>query len=46
MVTAENFDACVREARLYITSKRNGERDTSYFRDYQYWRKKMGRSDG
>lgn len=36
-VTEENFAAAVANAREFIQKKRNGEANTSYFRDYQYW---------
>lgn len=36
-VTEANFTAAVANARDYIQKKRNGEVNTSYFRDYQYW---------
>jgi 5-methylcytosine-specific restriction endonuclease McrA len=36
-VTEANFAAAVANARDYIQKKRNGEANTSYFRDYQYW---------
>lgn len=36
-VTEANFAAAVANAREYIQKKRNGEANTSYFRDYQYW---------
>jgi HNH endonuclease len=36
-ITAGNFNDCVSRAGRYITEKRTGTRDTSYWRDYQYW---------
>lgn len=36
-VTKENFAAAVANAKDYIQKKRQGETNSSYFRDYQYW---------
>src|SRR5665213_3447034 len=34
--TSTSFDSCVQKSREFIFSKRTGERDNSYWRDYQY----------
>lgn len=44
LVTEGNFLACVEKARAYISDKRNGITDNSYFRDYQYWLGELSRS--
>lgn len=41
VVTSSNFDECVIRARKFIQSKRTGERDNRYWRDYQYWLKEL-----
>lgn len=43
LVTEEKFSTCVAEAKAYVAAKRSGTVDNSYFRDYQYWLKELGR---
>lgn len=37
LVTEANFASAVAKAREYIQKKRDGETESSYFRDYKYW---------
>lgn len=37
LVTEENFSSAIAKAKDYIQKKRNGDTDSSYYRDYQYW---------
>jgi 5-methylcytosine-specific restriction endonuclease McrA len=43
LVTEETFEKCVDDAKAHIAGKRSGAIDNSYFRDYQYWLKELGR---